>query len=228
MTGLLVSVRSAAEAETALAGGADLIDVKEPARGALGAADSTVWRAVAATVAGRVPTSVALGELLEFGGSTTAALTSIQLAKLGLAGCCRHEDWSARWHAAWDSLPEAVAPVAVIYADWPDAAAPAPDLILDRAVQWGCRTFLFDTFDKTRGNLIQHLSLEQIARLACRARQAGGRVVLGGSLDADSAERLLPLEPDYIAVRGAVCRHSRTGAIDRALVARLARVVHAA
>ena len=37
--GLLVSVRSADEAIAALAGGADVIDVKEPNRGALGAAD---------------------------------------------------------------------------------------------------------------------------------------------------------------------------------------------
>ena len=36
MTGLLVSVRSAEEAEIALAGGANLIDIKEPSRGALG------------------------------------------------------------------------------------------------------------------------------------------------------------------------------------------------
>jgi uncharacterized protein (UPF0264 family) len=38
MTGLLVSVRDAAEAADALAGGADLIDVKEPNAGSLGAA----------------------------------------------------------------------------------------------------------------------------------------------------------------------------------------------
>ena len=37
--GLLVSVRSAAEALAALAGGADVIDVKEPNQGSLGAAD---------------------------------------------------------------------------------------------------------------------------------------------------------------------------------------------
>ena len=36
MTRLLVSVRSAAEALAALAGDADLIDVKEPAGGSLG------------------------------------------------------------------------------------------------------------------------------------------------------------------------------------------------
>ncbi len=42
MTRLLVSVRSAAEAEIALSAGADLIDVKEPSRGSLGAADPAV------------------------------------------------------------------------------------------------------------------------------------------------------------------------------------------
>ena len=43
---LLVSVRDAVEAEAALAGGAHLIDVKEPARGALGRADDATIAAV--------------------------------------------------------------------------------------------------------------------------------------------------------------------------------------
>ncbi len=55
MTRLLVSVRSAAEAEIALVGGAALIDVKEPARGALGMADFQVIRDVITAVAGRAP-----------------------------------------------------------------------------------------------------------------------------------------------------------------------------
>ena len=46
MTRLLVSVRSAAEAEAALLGGADVIDVKEPDRGPLGRADDAVIAAV--------------------------------------------------------------------------------------------------------------------------------------------------------------------------------------
>ena len=37
MTALLASVRSVAEAELALAGGADVIDLKDPSQGALGA-----------------------------------------------------------------------------------------------------------------------------------------------------------------------------------------------
>src|SRR5438128_1572682 len=61
--GLLVSVRSAAEAEIAIGAGAALIDVKEPSRGPLGRADDTTIAAVVKQVAGRRPVSAALGEL---------------------------------------------------------------------------------------------------------------------------------------------------------------------
>src|SRR5438094_36583 len=64
MAGLLVSVRSAAEVAAALEGGASLIDVKEPANGALGRAEDAVREAVLDAVAGRVPVSAAMGELL--------------------------------------------------------------------------------------------------------------------------------------------------------------------
>jgi uncharacterized protein (UPF0264 family) len=67
--GLLVSVRSAAEAEAALAGGAGLIDVQEPGRGSLGRADAETVAAVLRAVAGRRPVSAALGELTEGGAS---------------------------------------------------------------------------------------------------------------------------------------------------------------
>ena len=52
MTKLLVSVRCAEEATAALAGGADIIDVKEPRRGSLGRADDRVIREVMEVVAG--------------------------------------------------------------------------------------------------------------------------------------------------------------------------------
>ena len=72
MTRLLVSVRSAAEAEAALAGGAALIDVKEPDRGALGRADDAVIADVVRAVAGRAPVSAAAsqpGGAVSSGGS---------------------------------------------------------------------------------------------------------------------------------------------------------------
>lgn len=230
MTGLLVSVRSEDEATVALAGGADLIDVKEPRQGALGAADASVWRAVSTAMRGRVPTSVALGELINFDQRAASDLASdlagVQFAKLGLAGCLGLPSWAERWRECLERLPEGVEPVAVVYADWREAAAPAPEEVIDQAARLQCGAVLFDTFDKKRGNLIDHLSIEQLDRFSSMIRNRAMRIVFGGSLNTRSAARLLPLRPDYIAVRGAVCRQKRTGCIDRALVEELADIVH--
>ena len=61
--GLLVSVRSAAEAMEALAGGADMIDVKEPKRGSLGVADMSTIAEVVRTVGKRAMVTAALAVL---------------------------------------------------------------------------------------------------------------------------------------------------------------------
>ena len=58
---LLVSVRDADEAEEALAGGADWIDLKEPLDGPLGAVSTARAREVVQCVTGRAPTSAAAG-----------------------------------------------------------------------------------------------------------------------------------------------------------------------
>ena len=55
---LLVSVRSAEEVSAALAGGADIIDAKEPARGSLGRVTPAVLSAIAARTPASVPLSV--------------------------------------------------------------------------------------------------------------------------------------------------------------------------
>ena len=53
MTLFLASVRDDAEAEIALEAGADIVDLKEPSRGALGAVDPSTITATVRTVAGR-------------------------------------------------------------------------------------------------------------------------------------------------------------------------------
>ena len=63
MTRMLASVTGPAEAETAVAGGADIIDLKDPSRGALGAVPvATVARTVIA-IRGRRETSAVTGDL---------------------------------------------------------------------------------------------------------------------------------------------------------------------
>src|SRR6516225_6775314 len=125
MTLLLVSVRSVFEAAEALAGGAALIDVKEPASGSLGRADAGTTTDILRFVAGRQPVSAALGELTEGALPSTPGLTFV---KWGLAGCARR-NWRRDLVEAGQRLsltPGYGAPVATTYADWQRADSPSP------------------------------------------------------------------------------------------------------
>ncbi len=226
MTGLLISVRSAAEAQVALAGGTDLIDVKEPRRGSLGAAEPQVWADVLATVGGEVPVSAALGELLvDFRWTSLQHAQGLRFAKVGLAGCADVDDWATRWTRAMCSLPTGVQPVAVTYADRLAAHSPAADEILSIAARIYSPYLLVDTFDKASGPLLHHLTMDALTALADRARAHDMRLVLAGSLDESAIRRLAPLAPAYFAVRGAACGGARTQAIELARVKRLATIV---
>src|SRR4051812_31977513 len=63
MTLLLASVNGPAEAEIAVAQGADIVDLKDTSKGAFGAVAPDVVRATAKAVAGRRPVSAVTGEL---------------------------------------------------------------------------------------------------------------------------------------------------------------------
>jgi uncharacterized protein (UPF0264 family) len=63
MTKMLASVTGVAEAEIAISGGADIIDLKDPKAGALGAVATDAIRQTVSSVAGRRATSAVCGDL---------------------------------------------------------------------------------------------------------------------------------------------------------------------
>ena len=226
MTGLLVSVRNEDEARLALAGGADLIDVKEPEHGSLGAAEPAVWQAVLEVVAGRLPESVALGELRQISAPPDGRrLAGCRYAKVGLAGCGAWPAWPQRWRECFQQLPRSVTPVAVVYADWVVAGAPAPADVIEHAARSRCGAVLVDTYEKRSGDLFSHLTLAALSAWVQEIRRHGLQVVLGGSLGPSSMQRALQAGPDYVAVRGAACEGLRTGVIVERLVRDLAVLV---
>ena len=215
MTGLLVSVRNAEEAQAVLDSAVDIVDVKEPTRGSLGRADYDAIAEIRTRVAGRLPLSVALGELLDAErGHGDFDFEGIRFAKLGLAGCARIADWPRRWCSELERLPSHVVRVAVAYADWETSATPSIEEILSHAPRLQCQVLLIDTFDKQRGNLLDFLSLDQLQQIVAECRRANLLAVLAGSLSGDSLRRAQSVEPDFIAVRGAVCAGERICDID--------------
>jgi uncharacterized protein (UPF0264 family) len=228
MARLLVSVRSAAEAESALQGGADFIDVKEPARGPLGKAPPAAVREVVAAVAGRAPVTAALGELREWQGAEDfEGVAGVSLYKLGLSGQ-RGKDWRAALECWREVLARrsGAGLVAAAYADWRRAEAPDPEEVLEHAALSRLPYILLDTFEKQGATLLDALPAPELGLWVRRAREAGLQVALAGSLRAERIEELLALEPDLIAVRGAATACGRrTGTVERAAVERLARAV---
>jgi (5-formylfuran-3-yl)methyl phosphate synthase len=228
---LLVSVRSAAEAEAALAGGADLIDVKEPKRGSLGAADARTLAAVVAAVAGRRPVSAALGELRETFWKGPPALPGLAYVKWGLAGFRRHVAplWQWELTCAVRRLAEvnpACRAVAVAYADWERALAPPPDEVLALAAELRLGAFLLDTWGKDGTTLLDWLPAAEVGRLCERGRSAGLPVALGGSLGPAQVAALAAARPDWFAVRGAACRGGdRAARVEAGRVRQLAELL---
>ena len=212
---LLVSVRDVAEAQAALAGGAALIDIKEPARGALGRADDATIRSIVETVAGRAAVSAALGEWVDGGALPDAALDYV---KWGLAGGARHADWqqALRRLLRVQGRPRVVL---AAYADWQCAQAPSVEDVFQLAAEQPDSVLLVDTCCKDRGGpggrrptLLDWLPPDCVIDLCERCRDAGVRIALAGSLGLAEIEVLRDAAPDWFAVRGAVCSGGDRGA----------------
>lgn len=229
---LLVSVRSADEVAAALAGGADIIDAKEPAHGSLGAVSSGVLLAIA----DRTPVSVALSVALGDCSREAAVPAAVRAAwvpprgtppylKLGFAGVASLERIATLLRAAVAAAGESGAAgriVAVAYADHLDAGTLPADDVLRAAAAAGASGLLVDTWRKDQGGLLEHLPHEHLAALSRRARGAGLLFAVAGSLDLPAVSRLAAIA-DVVGVRGAACRGGRMGAVDAGRVARLRR-----
>lgn len=208
-TGLLVSVRTASEARLAQVWGADLIDVKEPSRGSLGRPQDVVVRSILNEIAGKLPVSAAQGELRE-DETILWDWEELSFVKWGLSGCV-DRDWKSMLRKRSERLGSRV--VLVAYADAVLAKSPSPEEVLAFACSkpWSDPVFLIDTFDKSldvnlrRKTMLDWIALDTLASWSTRCRAAGVRLALAGSLGIEEIEKLLPVRPDWIGVRGAVC-----------------------
>ncbi|TWT48494.1 (5-formylfuran-3-yl)methyl phosphate synthase [Botrimarina hoheduenensis] len=241
--GLLVSVRSAAEAAAALAGGSDVIDVKEPSAGPLGAPSAQTVCAISKRIGNRLPLTAAGGELVdavsppEFREPDLAAARGVAIVKFGLARAAK-TDWRSQY-ARLMAVASAHRPLPVLaaYADHQAANAPPPAEALSATAQAGSSWLVLDTWDKSPGAkaLLECLERDELERLLRTAQCAGVHVVVAGRLDASAVARVAELlvkvgGGGLVGVRGAACHGGRTGTIDEAAVRQLAKTIrsHAA
>ena len=222
---LLVSVVDEGEARTAAAAGADIVDVKNPAEGSLGAPSPAGLASVRAAVPAELPVSAAIGDMPNLPG--TAALAALGAArsgatfvKVGLWGVSTEDDAVVLLRAVRDAVPDAVV-VAAAYADARRVAhAPlAPDLLPRVAHAAGVGACLVDTAVKDGRGLLAWLSPEALTALVAEAHAAGLEVALAGALGAEDLPVIRDAGADIAGVRSAACGDSRrSGPLDAARV----------
>jgi (5-formylfuran-3-yl)methyl phosphate synthase len=229
MTLLLASVTGPAEAELALAHDADIIDLKDPVRGALGALAPETVRAAVACIAGRCPTSAVCGDLpMQPDAILTAAesmaATRADYVKVGLFPDARRPDCIR----ALAPLARRTKMIGVLFAD----AGMEPNLLPELAAS-GFTGVMLDTARKSAGRLLDHVDLAALEEFVRTGHAHGLLTGLAGSLEAPDVPRLLLLAPDYLGFRSALCAaHDRTAGLDptavdviRALIPKDARAV---
>jgi dihydroneopterin aldolase len=211
MTRMLASVNGPEEAEIALAGGADIIDLKDPARGALGAVTPAVIRATVKIVGKRRPVSAVAGDLPMQPGLVAAtvreiAATGVDYVKLGVfpggdaQGCIEALAGSATTTQL----------IAVFFAD------ATPDLsLLPLLKRSGFAGAMIDTQNKAAGRLLDHFDMPRLRGFVEDCHAIGMIAGLAGSLETPDIPRLLVLAPDLLGFRGALCGSGgRTAALD--------------
>ncbi|HET8747314.1 MAG TPA: (5-formylfuran-3-yl)methyl phosphate synthase [Ramlibacter sp.] len=212
---LLVSVRNAGEALEAAEAGADFIDLKEPADGALGALPpERIAQIVAVLRAGwrGVRISATVGDLPAHEQAEIlrrvrrVAACGVDYVKVGL--------WPAA-PAASRALLDALAAcpakvVPVLVAD----AGVDPALVSYALARAAFPALMLDTAQKGRGSLLQRLPLPVLAGFVEKVHAGGALAGLAGSLRADDASALRALAPDFAGFRGAVTRGERSAALD--------------
>jgi uncharacterized protein (UPF0264 family) len=214
---LLVSVVSAAEARRALAGGADIIDVKDPSEGALGAPSPHVLSEVVRVVDRAAPISVALGDLPD--PAQTGALAGVAYVKVGLRGAAALDRAVAMMSAVADAAGPHTAVIAATYADAHtlDPPALAPGRLPELVERTGIAGALVDTFVKDGRGLYGWLPEAEVGGLVARTRSAGGIFAVAGQLRLDELRRV---DADVVGVRSAVCRRGdRAAELEPELVA---------
>jgi uncharacterized protein (UPF0264 family) len=217
----LASVTSVAEALTAMAAGAEIIDGKNPAAGALGALPQDTVRDIVNSVAGKVPVSATIGDLVPrpeilCPAATAMAATGVDLVKIGFfAG----GDTRASIAALGNLNLGHARLVGLLLADR------APDFNLIPAMaSAGFAGVMLDTASKDGRSLLDVMAPGDIARFVAAARSADLFVGLAGALRLEHIPAVAALTPDVMGFRGALCAGSvREGSLEEEAVRAVAR-----
>lgn len=224
MMQMLASVSSLEEATQVAPLGVDILDLKNPSRGALGALDVSLVR----QIVDRFPSqtvSATIGDLPMDPDLIAEAVqemigTGVQYIKIGFF------PEAGLWMPVLERLRPIMAQghplIAVLFADHPIDLA-----LLPAFAAAGFFGIMVDTADKARGGLLVHRDPAWLQDFVTAGRDSGLLTGLAGSLSPSDIPALKSIGPDYLGFRGALCKGGRSGHIDPDALQRVRETVMA-
>jgi len=223
MTGMLASVNSLDEALQALSANVDIIDLKQPALGALGALTTDEVKNIVIGIDRRRPVSATVGDLqtspeIIYQAVKAMAETGVDYIKIGFFP-------GADWQGSIESLSvlaqQDIALIAVLFADT------RPDFsVITLLKKAGFKGIMLDTLNKTSGSLTQVMAKTDIERFVKQVKEQQLICGLAGSLRLEDVVELMPYRPDYLGFRGALCQeYNRTAQLNKWSVIQIKRAI---
>lgn len=225
---LLVSPSSIEEARRSAA--ADIIDVKKPSEGSLGANFPWVIREIKAFA--KKPVSAAIGDFpYKPGGAALAAYgaacAGADYVKIGLAfdGADHARDViGAVVRAVKDEFPEKIVVIAG-YSDYERMGSISPFDMAPIAAECGADVAMIDTGVKDGRSTFSFMDEATLRTFVEKNEKLHLGTALAGSLKFEDMDALKRINPDIIGVRGMVCGGDRNATIREDLItAALARI----
>jgi len=213
---VLISVISVEEAKVALKTNPDIIDIKNPGEGSLGAQFPWIIKDIAEELKGSaVLCSVTLGDLDYKPGTAAlaaygAATCGANYIKAGLYGIKNYNEAFYLMTGIVNSVRmvnEGISVVAAGYADYKRFSGISPEILTKAARDSGADIVMIDTAIKDGKNLFDSMNSDELKYFIDLAHDSGLQVALAGSIKMTHLELLSELDPDIIGVRGAICEN---------------------
>lgn len=232
---LLISPINTEEALEAIEGGADIVDVKNPKEGSLGASFPWIIKGVREMTPKDMLVSATLGDVPYKPGTVSLAamgalVSGADYIKVGLYGTSNYDEalevMENVVRTVRENSPDAVV-VASGYADAHRVGAISPMEIPKVAADAGADLAMVDTAVKDGKTLFDFMGMDDLQKFVNEIHDYGLKSALAGSVKKDQLKPLYDINCDVVGVRGAACigGDRNTGKIHRSAVAELKNMI---
>lgn len=213
---IMISVISKEEALIAYESKAQLIDIKNPLEGSLGAQSPEVIRSIVDSLLGNVEISATVGDVPYLPCTVAQAAYAVasfgvDYVKLGLKGCKTKEEVRNMVSEITNAVKAFKKTNIIIgcYADYREAKLLSPFEIIEAIGEFPVKGMLIDTLSKDGRNLFDFMSKQELGEFVKIAHEKNLLCALAGSIKLEHIKELKDLQVDITGVRGAICDGGR-------------------